>query len=114
MTDITLLQIALPNDILALLGNKSQAGEIAREFVLLGLYQEGRISGGKAAELLGLTKHGFVTLLARRDMDYFRLTPEEWDEEADIARKWNSGSREKLIAVLNKVPDVEPEIYDRL
>lgn len=91
MTDMTLLQIALPKDILALLGNKLQAGEIAREFILLGLYQEGRISGGKVAELLGLTKRGFVALLARRDMDYFRLTSEEWDEEADIARKWNTG-----------------------
>lgn len=90
MTDISLLQIALPKDILALLGNKSQAGEIAREFVLLGLYQEGRISGGKAAELLELTKHGFVTLLVRKGMDYFHLTPEEWDEEADTARKWNT------------------------
>lgn len=87
MTDTALLEIALPKDILALLGNKSQAGETVREFVLLGLYQEGRLSGGKAAELLQLTKRGFVALLARRGVDYFHLTPEEWDEEAAIAGK---------------------------
>ncbi|MGC1378723.1 MAG: UPF0175 family protein [Anaerolineales bacterium] len=90
MTDIALLQIALPKDILALLGEKSQAGEIVRELILLGLFQEGRISGGKTAELLGLTKRGFVTLLARKGMDYFRLTPEEWDDEATIARNWDT------------------------
>lgn len=89
MTDTALLEIALPKDILSLLGNKSQAGETVREFILLGLYQEGRISGGKAAELLQLTKGGFVSLLARRGLDYFRLTPEEWEEEARIAGNWN-------------------------
>jgi predicted HTH domain antitoxin len=89
MTDIALLQIALPKDILALLGEKSQAGEIVKELILLGLFQEGRISGGKTAELLGLTKRGFVTLLARKGMDYFRLTPEEWDDETTIARNWD-------------------------
>jgi predicted HTH domain antitoxin len=86
-----LLQIALPKDILSLLGDKSHAGEIVRELILLGLYQEGRISGGKAAELLGLTKRGFVMLLARKGIDYFRLTPEELDEEAIIARNWDAG-----------------------
>ncbi len=88
MTDTALLEIALPKDILTLLGNKSQAGETVREFILLGLYQEGRISGGKAAELLQLTKRGFVALLARRGLDYFRLTPEEWEEETRIAGNW--------------------------
>jgi predicted HTH domain antitoxin len=89
MTDTALLEIALPKDILSLLGNKSQAGETVREFILLGLYQEGRISGGKAAELLQLTKGGFVALLTRRGLDYFRLTPEEWEEESRIAGNWN-------------------------
>jgi predicted HTH domain antitoxin len=89
MADTALLEIALPKDILSLLGNKSQAGETVREFILLGLYQEGRISGGKAAELLQLTKGGFVALLARRGLDYFRLTPEEWEEESRIAGSWN-------------------------
>jgi predicted HTH domain antitoxin len=52
--------------------------------------QEGRISGGKAAELLGLTKRGFVSLLVRKGLDYFRLTPEEWAEEAAIVKAWNA------------------------
>jgi predicted HTH domain antitoxin len=89
MTDTALLEIALPKDILSLLGNKSQAGETVREFILLGLYQEGRISGGKAAELLQLTKGGFVALLTRRGLDYFRLTPEEWEQESRTAGNWN-------------------------
>jgi predicted HTH domain antitoxin len=90
MTDLAMLQIALPKDFLALLGAQPQAGEIAKEFIVLGLYQEGRISGGKAAEFLGLTKSGFVALLARKGIDYFRLTPDEWAEEEAVIKAWNA------------------------
>ena len=47
----------------------------------MGLFQEGRISSGKAAELLGLTRPDLVALLARKGIDYFRFGPQEWDEE---------------------------------
>lgn len=90
MTETTTLQIVLPKEFLALLGAQPQAVEVAKEFIVLGLYQEGRISGGKAAELLGLTKRGFVSLLARKGLDYFRLTPDEWAEEATVAKTWNA------------------------
>ena len=82
-TDIT-LPITLPREFLALLGAPSQATEAIKEFTILKVYQEGRISGGKAAELLGLTRRGFLALLARRGIAYFRLDPQEW--EAEVAR----------------------------
>lgn len=82
-TDIT-LPITFPREFLALLGAPSQAAEAVKEFTILGLYQEGRISGGKAAELLGLTRRAFMALLARRGIAYFRLDPQEW--EAEVAR----------------------------
>lgn len=78
---VIMLHIAFPEDVAGLLGAQPQAAEIARELILLGLYQEGRISGGKAAELLGLTRQGFISLLARKGIDYFRFTEEEWAEE---------------------------------
>ncbi len=84
------LQIALPADFWALLGAQAQATEVAKEFIVLGLYQEGRISGGKAAELLGLTKRGLVSLLARKGLDYFRLTADEWSEEVAAVKSWNA------------------------
>lgn len=90
MSDTATLRIAFPKDLLALLGAQPQAAETAREFVILGLFQENRISGGKAAELLGLTRRGFVALLARKGMDYFRLTPDEWAEEAAAVKAWSA------------------------
>ena len=86
----TMLQIAFPQEVAVLLGTPPQAAAMARELIILGLYQEGRISGGKAAELLGLTRHAFVSLLARKGMDYFRLTSEEWAEEVATVKAWSA------------------------
>jgi predicted HTH domain antitoxin len=90
MDETATLQITFSKDVLGLLGTKPQAVEMAKEFIILGMYQEGRISGGKAAELLGLTKRGFVSLLARKGINYFQLTLEEWAEEVDIVNTWNA------------------------
>jgi predicted HTH domain antitoxin len=84
MADTLTIPITLPREFIALLGAPAQATETAREYIILGLFQEARISGGKAAELLGLTRAGFIALLARKGMPYFRLDPEEW--EAEVAR----------------------------
>jgi predicted HTH domain antitoxin len=77
-------------DLAALLGTQSQAAEKARELIILGLYQENRISGGKAAELLGLIRLGFVSRLTRKGMDYFRLSPDEWAEKVAIVKAWST------------------------
>jgi predicted HTH domain antitoxin len=84
MADDLTLPITLPREFIALLGAPSQASEAAREYVILGLFQEARISGGKAAELLGLTRRGFIALLARKGIPHFRMDPEEW--EAEVVR----------------------------
>lgn len=84
------LQLEVPVEIAVLLGGRRQATEAAREHIILGLYQESRISGGKAAELLGLTRGGFISMLARKGLDYFRLTPEEWRDEAAAIRAWDA------------------------
>ena len=86
----TMLEIALPSEFVALLGAQPQAAATAREYIVLGLFQEDRISGGKAAELLGLTRLGFVALLARKGIPYFRLTPDQWAKEDAAVKKWGA------------------------
>ena len=89
MTNTT-LEIPLPSEFVALLGTQPQAVAAAREYIILGFFQEDRISGGKAAELLGLTRLGFVTLLARKGIPYFRLTLEDWAKEVAVVKKWTA------------------------
>jgi predicted HTH domain antitoxin len=88
MADTT-LEIALPSEFISLLGAQPQAAATAREYIVLGLFQEERISGGKAAELLGLTRLGFVALLARKGIPYFRLTADDWAKEVATVKQWS-------------------------
>lgn len=90
MTDTLTFPVALPREFVVWLGAPTQAAATAQEYIVLGLYLEGRISGGKAAELLGLTRRGFVSLLARKGIDYFRLTPDEWAEEVSLVNDWSA------------------------
>ena len=89
MLHTMMLQLELPASLTALLGAQAQASELVKEYLVLGMYQENRISGGKAAELLGLTRRGFVSLLARKGIDYFRVAPNEWQEEVATVKAWN-------------------------
>ncbi|MCB0023867.1 MAG: UPF0175 family protein [Caldilinea sp.] len=88
MAQTVTLALEIPSDLAALLGGREQATEVVKEHVILGLYLENRISGGKAAELLGLTRHGFLALLTRKGLDYFRLTEDEWQQEATAVKLW--------------------------
>ena len=86
MAQIVTLQIEVPSNLAAFLGDQFQAAEVVKEYIVLGLYQENRISGGKAAELLGVTRRGFVALLACKGIDTFRLTSDEWAEVVDTVK----------------------------
>jgi predicted HTH domain antitoxin len=55
-----------------------------RELIALELFREGRISSGKGAELLGISKLEFVQLLAQHGLLYFTESPEELTAEVAI------------------------------
>ena len=90
MSDTMTFPITLPREFISLLGAPSQAAETAREYIILGLYIEGRISGGKAAELLGLNRRGLIALLARKGFDYFHPTSDDWADEVALVNEWSS------------------------
>ena len=83
------VEVTLSKDLFEMLGySKSRAEEAIKEFSVLGLYLEQRISAGKAAELLGVRKREFVRLLARRGIPYFDYADEELDEEFRTVDAW--------------------------
>ena len=61
----------------------------------------------KLAEKEGVSMNQFVTLALAEKMATMNA-------KAYLAERAKRGSRDKLLAVLDKVPDVEPEEYDRL
>ena len=61
--------------------------DTARELIVLELYRQGRISSGKAAELLGLERLEFIKYSSRLGIPFFDMTDDEWRAEAELAKK---------------------------
>jgi predicted HTH domain antitoxin len=51
------------------------------EWLVLSLFTEGRISSGKAARLLNISRVEFLALLRARGIAYVNYTPDELSEE---------------------------------
>lgn len=85
------VEFELPRDLLATLNvQESDLGRLAKEWVVLELFLEGRISAGKAGELLGILKAQFIDLLNQRNLPYLDGDLEELKREvaaAEAARR---------------------------
>ena len=73
--------IELPEELVAACGSLAAAAERARRTLALDLLREGRLSQGKAAQLLGVTRWDIVDLMAEYNVPSGPRTPEEVDEE---------------------------------
>ena len=83
--DTLVVNLNLPRDLLGALDiSETQLPVRLKELIALELFREGRISSGKGAELLDISKWEFIRLLAQHQIDYFTESVEEL--EADVAR----------------------------
>lgn len=81
------IQLELEDELAALLRERNQSLErTAREFIVLELYRQGRISSGKAAQLLGMPRSQFIPFAGRLGLPLFDMTSDEWEAEARLAR----------------------------
>ena len=88
------LEVTLSKDLYSRLGfSRGEAEEAIKEFSVLGLYLEHRISAGKAAELLGIRKREFMRLMARKGISYFDYSDEELENEFRAADEWKKDGR---------------------
>ena len=62
-----------------------------QELVLFDLIRQGRLSFGRAAELLGIGKIKLITDLGQMGLPYFDMTIEEVLEDAATARRFSEG-----------------------
>ena len=60
--------------------------DTARELIVLELYRQGKISSGKAAELIGMPRIAFIQHASTLGIPFFDMTEEEWRAEVDQVR----------------------------
>jgi predicted HTH domain antitoxin len=78
------LQVELPDELMEVAGqDKAFLERLAREALLVRLYELGHISSGWAAGALGCSRRGFLDLLGRYGVSLF---DEEMDPEAEVTR----------------------------
>jgi predicted HTH domain antitoxin len=70
--------VKVPADALRLFGeDPNRFGREMYETAVVKWYDEGRISSGKGAELLGISRAEFLELLFRHQVSPFQYSPEE-------------------------------------
>ena len=78
-------EVQLPSNLLQLGLSRDDIQQRISEWVALSLFTEGRISSGKAARFLNISRIDFLALLRRRGVAYINYSPEELSEEIDSA-----------------------------
>lgn len=81
------MTVDLPEELVDLLGSPEAAAAKAREALVLGLLREGRLSQGRAARLLGLTRWDILDLMAAHAIPSGPETAEEMEHEIATARR---------------------------
>ena len=79
MNSVTL---ELEDDLTALLAQMNQPlTKAARELMVMELYRRGRLSSGKAAEYLALSRHQFIAYASKLGIAFLDMTEDEWKSE---------------------------------
>jgi predicted HTH domain antitoxin len=82
------VSIPLDPELAAVLeGYDKPVTDAARELMVLELYRQGRISSGKAAELLNMQRLEFIQYSSRLGIPFLDMTDEEWRAEGELAKK---------------------------
>ena len=87
MSNLT-VSLKLPRNLLGALNiPEYQLPDQILEILALELFRQQRISAGKAAELLGISKLSFIELLARHQIPYFSESPDELTAEVEAVER---------------------------
>ena len=81
--------LALDDDLAAILaGENGSIQVVAREALVVELFRRGRLSIGKACELLHLTREAFAQRAADLGIPYFLMNKADWTADLATIEAW--------------------------
>jgi predicted HTH domain antitoxin len=87
------IEILVPEEIVNLLGSEDAVRQEAREAFIFDLVRRGKVSKGKAAELLGISLWDLPDLIAQYQMPWFSYSQEELERDLEALRKLKGDER---------------------
>jgi len=81
------LQVTLPKKLLTYGLGKEDVNREVGKWLVFSLFRAARVSSGKAAGLLGMTRRDFLDLLDREGIAYFDYSEEEMQAELASVRE---------------------------
>jgi predicted HTH domain antitoxin len=86
-----IIEIPVPEEIIDLLGSEDAARQGAREAFVFDLVRRGKISKGKAAELLGISLWELPELISQYQIPWFSYSPEDLERDVETLRQFKRG-----------------------
>jgi predicted HTH domain antitoxin len=81
------LSLEVAEELVELLGSPEAAAAKAKQALVLELLREARISQGRAARLLGVSRWEILDLIARHDVKSGPETADEMHHDIEVARR---------------------------
>ena len=81
------IEVRIPGELLQFGFHPQAIQQHLVEWLVLSLFKDERISSGKAAKLLGITRMEFLELLRRRGIAYLDYSPDEIAEELEAVQR---------------------------
>lgn len=84
------LTIDVSDDIIELFHSKREAKFEAKQAMVFDLVRRGKISKGRAAELLGISLRDLPELLAQYDMPWFDYSADDLKHDLDVLKEFEN------------------------
>jgi predicted HTH domain antitoxin len=85
------IEFSVPEGIIDLLGSEEAVRKAAREAFVFDLVRRGKISKGKAAELLDISLWDLPDLIAQYQIPWFSYSPEDLEKDLETLHKFQQG-----------------------
>lgn len=87
------LTIELSDELIKLFSSKKEARAEAKQAMVFDLVRRGKISKGKAAELLGISLWNLPDLLAQYDIPWFDYSPDDLKHDLETLQELERKAR---------------------